>query len=312
MASAGSPEARLGDPLGWLMADWSDAARAQGGLAIAVHFPLPYAEVAADIVSGRIEAVELQALTPGVDGPSVREWYRFLSCGYRLPVLGGTDKMTAEIPLGAIRTYARLDRGRPPSFEAWADAVRAGRTFVSSGPFVELRVEGKEPGDVVRIKRGGGTVEVRAAASAASPVIGGLELIHDGAVVASASASADAGALGHADSASGVEDLALSERVAVTHGGWLAARVTSPHAIHSAFVTAMGAHSSPVYLEVPGRPGFDPEAAAAIGTIIDGARTWVDQIATVAPGVDRRRLDDYFASSRERLDELTRERSGQG
>jgi hypothetical protein len=286
------------------MADWSDAARAQGGLAIAVHFPLPYAEVAADIVSGRIEAVELQALTPGVDGPSVREWYRFLSCGYRLPVLGGTDKMTAEIPLGAIRTYARLDRGRPPSFEAWSDAVRRGRTFVSSGPFVELRVEGKEPGDVVRLKRGGGTVEVRAAASAALPVIGGLELIHDGVVVASA--SADAGA------PDGVGELALTERVAVTHGGWLAARVTSPHAIRSAFVTAMGAHSSPVYLEVPGRPGFDPEAAAAIGTIIDGARTWVDQIATVAPGVDRRRLDDYFASSRERLEELVRERSAPG
>jgi hypothetical protein len=67
-----------------------------------------------------------------------------------------------------------------------------------------------------------------------------------------------------------------------------------------------------VYLEVPGRPRFDPEAAAAIGTIIDGARMWVDQIATIAPGVDRRRMDDYFASSRARLDELTRERSGQG
>ena len=116
MASGGSPEGRIGDPLSVLMADWADAVRAQHGLALAVHFPLPYAEVAADIVAGKIDAVEMQALTPGVDGPSIREWYRFLNCGFRLPVVGGTDKMTAEIPLGAIRTYARLEPGRELSF----------------------------------------------------------------------------------------------------------------------------------------------------------------------------------------------------
>jgi hypothetical protein len=298
MASGGSPEARLGDPLDRLIADWADAARAQRGLAVAVHFPLPYAEVAADIVAGKIDAIELQALTPEVDGPSIREWYRFLRCGFRLPVLGGTDKMTSEIPLGAIRTYARLERGRPLSFDAWTDAVRAGRTFVSSGPFVELGVDGHEPGDVVALARGGGTVEVRASASAALPVIGGLELIHDGAVIASSTAH-DGG-----DAA-----LTLEERVAVRRGGWLAARVTSRHTIHSAFATAMGAHTSPVYLEVPGRPTFDAESAAAIGTIIDGARTWVRSIATLGPGVDRARLDGYFAASRARLERLIRERS---
>ena len=180
MASAGPPEARMGDPLEWLMRDWADAAHAQGGLAIAVHFPLPYAEIAADIVAGRIDAVELQALTPGADGPSIREWYRFLSCGYRLPVVGGTDKMSAEVPLGAIRTYARLDPDGPVSFPAWAEAVRAGRTFVSSGPIVDIEVDGHGPGDVVRCGSSGGTVEVQVTAAAAQPIIGSVELVHDG------------------------------------------------------------------------------------------------------------------------------------
>ena len=53
MASAGAPEARLGDPLDRLIGDWADAAHAQSGLAVAVHFPLPYAEIAADIVVGQ-------------------------------------------------------------------------------------------------------------------------------------------------------------------------------------------------------------------------------------------------------------------
>jgi hypothetical protein len=296
MASAGAPEARLGDPLGWLIADWANAARDQGGLAVAVHFPLPYAEIAADIVSGKIDAIEMQALTPDIDGPSIREWYRFLNCGYRLPVVGGTDKMSAEIPLGAIRTYARLDPGAPLSFEAWADAVRAGRTFVSSGSFVDLQVDGCGPGDVIRLGRGGGSVEVRAAASAAQPVIDGLELIHDGVVVA-------------ATSARGSERVTLSERVPVSKGGWLAARVTSREQIHSGFATSMGAHSSPVYLEVPGRPAFAPDDAAAIGTIIDGARTWVERVATVRSPAERARLAAYMASSRAMLDNLVCERS---
>jgi hypothetical protein len=300
MASGGSPEGRLGDPLEWLLADWTDAARAQRGLAIAVHFPLPYAEVAADIVAGKIEAIELQALTPGVDGPSIREWYRFLNCGFRLPVVGGTDKMTSEIPLGAIRTYARLNRDQPLSFESWADAVRAGRTFVSSGPFIELVVDGREPGEVVRLGRRGGTVDVRASAWAALPVIDGIELIHDGAVVASVGAPG------------GTDRAVLEERVRVTRGGWLAARATSGRHIHSAFATAMGAHTSPIYLEVPGRPRFDPDAAAAIGTIIDGARTWVESIATVASDADRRRLAGFFASSRAQLDQRIRDRATTG
>ena len=295
MASAGAPEARLGDPLGTLIGEWADATRAQGGLAIAVHFPLPYAEIAADIVSGKIDAVELQALTPDVDGPSIREWYRFLNCGYRLPVVGGTDKMSAEIPLGGIRTYARLAPGAPLSFEAWADAVRAGRTFVSSGSFVDLEADGCGPGDVIVLGARGGSVEVRAAASAAQPVIDGLELIHDGVVVAAASAA-------------GVDRIRLSERVTVSKSGWLAARVTSREQIHSGFATSMGAHSSPIYLDVPGRPAFAPDDAAVIGTIIDGARTWVEKVATVRTPGERARLAAYLATSRATLDDLIRDR----
>jgi hypothetical protein len=293
MATAGPPEARMGDPLEWLMRDWADAAHAQNGLAVAVHFPLPYAEIAADIVCGRIDAVEMQALTPGVDGPSVREWYRFLSCGYRLPVVGGTDKMSAEVPVGAIRTYARLDPDRPLSFQAWAEAVRAGRTFVSSGSFIDLEVDGHGPGDVLALGKRGGTIDVRATAWAAQPIIDRVELIHDGVVVATAGDGA-------------ADRVVLSERLTVERSGWLAARVTSREQIHSAFATSMGAHSSPVYLDVDGRRPYSPDDAAAIAAIIDGSRTWVETMASTRSGDERARLADSFRESREALDALGR------
>jgi len=283
----------MGDPLEWLMRDWADAAHAQGGLAVAVHFPLPYAEIAADIVCGRIDAVEMQALTPGVDGPSIREWYRFLDCGYRLPVVGGTDKMSAEVPVGAIRTYARLDPERPLSFPAWADAVRAGRTFVSSGSFIDLEVDGHGPGDVLAVGKRGGTIDVRATAWAAQPIIDRVELIRDGRVVATAGDG-------------GTDRVVLSERLTVERSGWLAARVTSREQIHSAFATSMGAHSSPVYLDVDGRRPYSPDDAAAIAAIIDGSRTWIETMASTRAGDERARLADYFRESREALDALGR------
>ena len=33
------------------------------------------------------------------------EYYRYLSCGYRLPLVGGTDKMSSDVPVGLYRTY---------------------------------------------------------------------------------------------------------------------------------------------------------------------------------------------------------------
>jgi hypothetical protein len=254
---------------------------------------LPYAEIAADIVCGRIDAVELQALTPGADGPPIREWYRFLSCGYRLPVVGGTDKMSAEVPLGAIRTYARLDTDRPLSFSAFADAVRAGRTFVSSGAFIEIEVDGHGPGDVIAVGADRGTVDVTVTAWAAQPVIDRVELVHDGRVIATAGGSR-------------ADRVVLRERVRVERSGWLAARVASDSFIHSAFATSMGAHSSPVYLDVAGRRPWNDEDAAVIGTIIDGSQTWVETIAATRSAAQRAELADYFASSRKALDEIGR------
>ena len=71
----------------------------------------------------------------------------------------------------------------------------------------------------------------------------------------------------------------------------------------------MGAHSSPIYLEVPGKPAFDLEDAAVIGTVIDGARTWIEEVATVRSPAERARLAADLAASRAKLDELIRDRS---
>ena len=288
-ASGGPPEGRMAGALDVLLADWADRCRAAGGLVVAAHFPLPYAEIAADIVAGKIDALETQALAPGLDDPSVLEWYRFLNLGYRLPSVAGTDKMSTEVPVGAVRAYVHLLTDEPLTFESWAAAVRAGRTFVTSGPVLELAVDGHEPGDVIRL-RSGGRLEVSARARAAQPVITDLELVVNGRVVAAASAGA------------AVTELALRERVDIPAGAWIAARSRSGNEIRSAFATSMAAHTSPVYVEVEDRPLVMPaEDAAAVGQIIAGARTWVAELAAVADPADRARMVRFFDASLETL-----------
>jgi hypothetical protein len=296
MAAGGAPEGRLGGAVTELLSDWADRCHAAGGLVVGAHFPLPYAEIAAAIVTGRIDAVEMQTFSPRLDTPSILEWYRFLSCGYRLPVLGGTDKMSAEVPVGAIRTYARLDADEPPTFGAWAAAVRAGRTFATSGPIIELSVEGREPGDVIELPAGGGRLEVRGRARAAQPVIAALELVVDGQVVASETRR------------EGASDISLAATIEVRAGAWIAARSLSDHEIQSAFATAMAAHTSPVYVDVPDRPRRSASDAEAISQVIDGSARWLETMAAIADPPLRDRMVRQIAAAAAEL----RARNGRG
>ena len=296
LASGGPPEGRMGGALEVLLADWAERCRADGGLVVGAHFPLPYAEIAADIVAGRIDAIEAQALPPGLDDPMILEWYRYLRLGHRLPIVGGTDKMSAEVPVGAVRTYARLNPGETLDFGAWSSAIRAGRTFVTSGPMLELTVDGHEPGDTLRLGSSG-RVAVHAVARAAQAVISDLELVLDGRVVASVAAT------------SPTTELVLDEALTIADSCWLAARSRSPHHIESAFATSMAAHTSPIYVEVAGRPSRPGEDdAAVVEQVIRGARTWVADVAAVASNAERDRMTAFLDGALRRLEAGLRSR----
>ncbi|MEO8228708.1 MAG: CehA/McbA family metallohydrolase [Chloroflexota bacterium] len=301
LASGGGPEGRIGGAVTELLADWADRCHAEGGLVIAAHFPLPLAEIAADIVAGRIDAVEMQTFAPGLDNPTILEWYRFLNCGYRLPVLGGTDKMSAEMPLGAVRTYARLDPDAAPTFAAWSTAVRAGRTFATSGPVLELSVDGHEPGDVLALPASGGRLEAHVRARAAQPIIGAVELVVNGGVVA------------REEVPQGTDDLHLTAAIDVDGGAWIAARSLSDHEIHSAYLTSMASHTSPVYVDVVDRPLFAAEDAEAIVAVIDGTVRWLETMAAIADPAVRARMAEQIAASatilQDRMSPATRESS---
>jgi hypothetical protein len=287
-ATGGAPTSPIGDPVANLMAEWADRCHAGGGIAVSPHFPFPYGEIAADIVLDKLDAIEIFGFAAAPDGPRIRDWYRFLNCGYQVPAVGGTDKMSAGTPLGAVRTYARLASDAPFGFDAWADAVRSGRTFVTSGPLLELSVEGEGPGGQLRLPPAGGTVTVQASVSSTGPVHG-LEIVVNGAVVAAETAP---------DGSSG---LRLEAPVELSQSSWVAARCTTRHVIRMAFPTAVAAHTSPVWVHCGDGELLKRADAEVLLALIEGGREWMRSLAVTEDAADRERFVEFFRSARARL-----------
>jgi hypothetical protein len=296
MSADGPDETYFGDPLWTSMAEWADVCRQRQGLAVAVHFPYPTGEIAADIILGKIDAVEIWPqdlpqvkVTPLEEFVSLRylDWYHYLNCGYRLPAVAGTDKMGAYIPAGTNRVYAYLGQ-EEFNYPNFAKAVRSGNTFATSGPLLMFHADGHVPGAEITLGAGGGTIEVIADAQCFVP-IHRLEIIFNGQVVASREERAGAGTI-H-----------LAEKVKVQGPGWLAARCSSQSGPTTNWQYKIAAHTSPVYVQVPGKELFSPEAAAYFLQLIDGVETYVQTLATQPDADTLARILKFYSDARAQL-----------
>src|SRR5437764_5555183 len=136
----GPSEAEMGGTLEVTMSDWADRCHEQGGTVILPHLPNPNGEPVALIATGRVDGVEMIRHAPY----NHLEYYRYLNCGYRLPLVGGTDKMSSEVPVGLYRTYVYVPPDEEFTYDTWRRNLTAGRTFVSGGPILWFSVEGAQ------------------------------------------------------------------------------------------------------------------------------------------------------------------------
>ena len=285
-SSDGPGEAEIGGHMETTLSHWADEAHAQGAWVINPHFPNPNGEPAALVATGRLDGVEMLRQTR----PNHMEYYRYLNCGYRLPLVGGTDKMSSDVPVGLYRTYARLPDDQEFTYENWCRSVAAGRTFLSGGPIIHLSVDGKEVGDTMTIS-GPGTVEVEAWAESVLPVFS-LEIVQNGRVVA------------RTDSRNGARRLELRENIRVDGHSWIAARTGAYDYFdiiqhHDVWNRGVFAHTSPVYVACGGEwDMFDPATAQYMLTLIEGDLAYIGETAGVRPVgsvTHRHGEDDHLA-----------------
>ena len=291
MCAAGPPEAALGDPVDALLMEWAQKCKAQGGLVVIPHFPNPRAENAADLVNGDIDAVEMTSLgTPygGVDPYFLSDYYRYLNCGYFVPVVGGTDKMSAGVEVGAIRTYTRIPDDEEFTYETWIKAVRSGHTFITYGPLLEFSVEGEPAGRRLHMSRGGGRVDVNWRLASVTVPMSRVELVINGEVREGREVDPQ-------------EDSGYWS-VPIEQSSWVALLVRGHQPDKPEVITA---HSSPVMIEVADSQFHAAADAVTILEQIEGALVFLDTVGTRAEDKVYKRMRLKLTSVYRRLhDEL--------
>lgn len=269
----GPGEAAMGGALEITMAEWADRCRAQGGTVILPHFPNPNGEPAALIATGRVDGIEMFQFSDYTH----REYYRYLNAGYRLPLVGGTDKMTAEVAVGQYRTYVYIPPDEGFSHESWCRNLKLGRTFMSGGPMLELSVDGHQIGETLQLPAEGGTVEVVATAGATMP-IHTLQIVQNGRVVAETAEPR------------GDRRLSLHARLPIDGHSWLCARVSGPSyravSHHDVWSRGVFAHTSPIYVACGGAyERHDRAGLQYMLTLVDGSLEYLRGLApTYRPG----------------------------
>ncbi len=287
------------------MAYQADRAHAQGGMVTWAHFPFPGGELAVDVALGKIDSVDLftwgdafsdlsgpnGATVPG----SVSLWYKFLNTGFKLPATAGTDKMLNVQVVGSVRTYARVDGAF--SYDAWLDAIRSGRTFVTTGPLLGLTANGKRVGDTIELAPGD-RVEIDAEVQAPFDryAIDALEIVVGGRVVAAAP---------NADRKSA---LRVSARLRAERSSWIAARARGrsllPFQVWPRLGAAGGgvppmAHTSPIYLVVGGEPTRSSADARVLAAAVERAVEWAKHEARFQRDEERAEMVALFESARQ-------------
>jgi len=278
MTTGGPDESAIGDPIDVLLTEWARQCHRQGGLVVLPHFPDPRAEHAAAIIEGDIDAIEMTSwgsLYGGIDPYSLSDWYRYLNCGYLVPCVGGTDKMSANTAVGTVRTYAHLRPDEAFSYDAWMDAVRRAETFVTYGPLIAFSVEGNPMGSRLPMPASGGTVDVEYQVATATVPCSRVELVANGEIIRSEALMPDGG-VGHWS-------------VNLESSTWLALLVRGHYADQLEIVAA---HSSPVMVSVGKKPIYRSLDAVTILDQVEGALAYLDTIGTRkdAPTYRRMRL----------------------
>ncbi|MGQ0648882.1 MAG: CehA/McbA family metallohydrolase [Gemmatimonadaceae bacterium] len=277
--------------------------RKQGGVGIYVHpvfGPTPFTdqglsqipvELVADAVHDAFDLLEVVCLWSNAIG-TAEVWYRLLNAGYRIMPSGGTDAMTdlhRTMAVGSTRVYARLDG--PFSWGSYLAALRAGRSFVTTGPMVDFTAGGARPGEVVA--RANADVTFTLGVHSAVPVDSIAVVVNGRAMW---SAAPDPAPFSRT----------YSGTVRLPAGGWIAARVVGPAVDQwPAMASRTFAHSAPVWISTPG--STEPAARRAAATDLLRALTNAEQRLDAGyAGTPIPRLKAHFASAREKLTALAR------
>jgi Tol biopolymer transport system component len=237
--------------------------REQGGLAGYAHGAGPH--FAVDLALENVDFVEANAIG------TMETLYKAWNCGYKVVASAGEDAFPnfyRSYILGSNRVYVRT--GPKLDYEKWTADFRAGRSFVTSGPLVILKVNGKEPGDEIRLGAGSHKLTVDVEVVSINP-IENVNVMHDGkAVISEAPASEP-------------RRVRFQRTVEASGSGWISLQVRAKYGRDPIRRPYPFAATMPVWILVDGKP-VRSKADAQFFT------DWIDR--TLAHAMDQKAFNN--------------------
>jgi TolB protein len=192
-------------------------------------------------------------------------WYAVLNNGLRVTAVGGEDSISSlhqSKVVGAARTYVYTG-AQGLDADAWFENLRKGRAFVTTGPLVELTVNGRMAGEDVKLPASGGDVAIAARVRSITP-LDRVTLIFNGEVVETIPPSPDR------------KSARLSKTLRVTRSGWYHLRAEgNPNERYPLDTSFAQAFTNPVWVTVGDRPVRSTTAA-------NYCLKWIDKLQEMA------------------------------
>jgi hypothetical protein len=142
-------------------------------------------------------------------------YYALLNCGFKLMPTAGTASGVHPVPLGYSRVYVHT--GKNFGVDEWLRGLKAGRSFVTTGPILFATVNGKLPGETfssIRPPADGIAVDIE---SISEKPIAHIEILVNGEVVESVVPDL-------LKTPAGAWRAKVSRRVTIKETSWLAVR----------------------------------------------------------------------------------------
>ncbi len=192
-------------------------------------------------------------------------WYAVLNNGLRVTAVGGEDSISSmhrSKLVGSARTYVHTG-SRGLDAQAWFEGLRKGRAFVTTGPLVELTVNGRMPGEEATLPAAGGDVAVAVRVRSITS-LQRVTLVFNGEIVEEIPLSADRKAA------------QFSKSLKVTSSGWYHVRAEgNPSERHPLDTSFAQAFTNPIWVTVGDRPVRNAAAA-------DYCLKWIDKLQALA------------------------------
>jgi hypothetical protein len=256
--------------------------REQGGLAGYAHGAGP--NFPADLALENVDFVEANSME------SMAPLYRAWNCGYHVVASAGEDAFPnfyRSYIVGSNRVYVQT--GPKLEYRKWIADFRAGRSFVTSGPLVIFSVDGKQPGDEIRLSKGSHELAAEVEVESITP-IERIEVLFNNQVIAQESPQARP------------LKYTLRKTLTADRSGWFAVRVRAAYTRHPIRRPYPFAATMPVWVTVDGRPVRSREDAEFFATWIDKTLRQALALPAWNNESERDAVRKLFADARKRME----------